>query len=113
VQQNRSLTLVSTMDVGMRFLAFNLRRPPYDNAAFRQALNMATNKKAIRSVVYKGYAEVADSFVSPALEFWYNPELPKWDYNIKAARDLLAKAGFEWDREGRLLYPAGKTETLK
>jgi peptide/nickel transport system substrate-binding protein len=113
VQQNRSLTLVSTMDVGMRFLAFNLRRPPYDNAAFRQALNMATNKKAIRSVVYKGYAEVADSFVSPALEFWYNPELPKWDYNIRAARDLLAKAGFEWDREGRLLYPAGKTETLK
>jgi len=113
VKENRSLTLVSTMDVGMRFLAFNLRRPPFDNVAFRQALNMATNKKAIRSVVYKGYAAIADSFVSPALEFWYNPELPKWEYNIRAARDQLAKAGFEWDREGRLLYPAGKTETLK
>jgi peptide/nickel transport system substrate-binding protein len=113
VKENRSLTLVSTMDVGMRFLAFNMRRPPFDNAAFRQALNMATNKKAIRSVVYKGYAAIADSFVSPALQFWYNPELPKWEYNIKAARDHLAKAGFEWDRDGRLLYPAGKTETLK
>ena len=113
VKENRSLTLVSTMDVGMRFLAFNMRRPPFDSAAFRQALNMATNKKAIRSVVYKGYAAIADSFVSPALQFWYNPELPKWEYNIKAARDHLAKAGFEWDREGRLLYPAGKTETLK
>ena len=113
VKENRSLTLVSTMDVGMRFLAFNLRRPPFDNLAFRQALNMATNKKAIRSVVYKGYAAIADSFVSPALEFWYNPELPKWEYNIRAAREHLAKAGFEWDREGRLLYPAGKTETLK
>ena len=113
VKENRSLTLVSTMDVGMRFLAFNLRRPPFDNVAFRQALNMATNKKAIRSVVYKGYAAIADSFVSPALEFWYNPELPKWEYNIRAAREHLAKAGFEWDREGRLLYPAGKAETLK
>jgi len=113
VKENRSLTLVSTMDVGMRFLAFNLRRPPFDNAAFRQALNMATNKKAIRSVVYKGYAAIADSFVSPALAFWYNPELPKWEYNIRVAREHLAKAGFEWDREGRLLYPAGKTETLK
>lgn len=113
VKENRSLTLVSTMDVGMRFLAFNLRRPPFDNLAFRQALNMATNKKAIRSVVYKGYAAIADSFVSPALEFWYNPELPKWEYNIRAAREHLAKAGFEWDREGRLLYPAGKAETLK
>ena len=113
VKENRSLTLVSTMDVGMRFLAFNLRRPPFDNVAFRQALNMATNKKAIRSVVYKGYAAIADSFVSPALEFWYNPELPKWEYNIRAAREHLAKAGFEWDRDGRLLYPAGKSETLK
>ena len=113
VKENRSLTLVSTMDVGMRFLAFNLRRPPFDDVVFRQALNMATNKKAIRSVVYKGYAAIADSFVSPALEFWYNPELPKWEYNISAARDALAKAGYTWDREGRLLYPAGKTETLK
>ncbi|HEY6101699.1 MAG TPA: ABC transporter substrate-binding protein [bacterium] len=113
VKENRSLTLVSTMDVGMRFLAFNLRRPPFDDVVFRQALNMATNKKAIRSVVWKGYAAIADSFVSPALEFWYNPELPKWEYNIRAARDALAKAGYTWDREGRLLYPAGKTETLK
>lgn len=113
VKENRSLTLVSTMDVGMRFLAFNMRRPPFDDVVFRQALNMATNKKAIRSVVYKGYAAIADSFVSPALEFWYNPELPKWEYNIRAARDALAKAGYTWDREGRLLYPAGKTETLK
>jgi peptide/nickel transport system substrate-binding protein len=101
------------MDVGMRFLAFNLRRPPFDDAAFRQALNMATNKKAIRSVVYKGYAAIADSFVSPALQFWYNPELPKWEYNIRAARDHLAKAGYTWDSDGRLLYPAGKAETLK
>jgi len=113
VKENRQLTLVSTMDVGMRFLAFNLRRPPFDDVAFRQALNMATNKRAIRSVVWKGFASIADSFVSPALEFWYNPELPRWEYNIQAARDQLAKAGYSWDREGRLLYPAGKTETLK
>ncbi|MDQ7843128.1 MAG: ABC transporter substrate-binding protein [Armatimonadota bacterium] len=113
VKENRQLTLVSTMDVGMRFLAFNLRRPPFDDVAFRQALNMATNKRAIRSVVWKGFASIADSFVSPALEFWYNPEIPKWTYNIQAAREHLAKAGYSWDREGRLLYPAGKVETLK
>lgn len=111
-KDNRFITVVSTMDVGMRFLAFNIRRPPFDDAAVRQALNMATNKKAVRSVVYKGYATIADSFVSPALEFWYNPEVPKWEYNIKAARDLLTKAGYEWDADGRLLYPKGKVETL-
>lgn len=109
---NKFITVVSTMDIGMRFLAFNLRRPPFDDAVVRHALNMATNKKAIRSVVYKGYATIADSFVSPALEFWYNPEVPKWDYNLKAAREALAQAGYEWDADGRLLYPKGKVETL-
>jgi peptide/nickel transport system substrate-binding protein len=113
VKENRQLTLVSTMDVGMRFLAFNLRRPPFDDVAFRQALNMATNKRALRAVVWKNFATIADSFVSPALAAWYNPELPRYSYDIKGARDLLAKAGYSWDREGRLLYPAGKTETLK
>ena len=111
-KQTPSITVVSTMDIGMRFLAFNLRRPPFDDLAVRQALNMAANKKAIRSVVYKGYATIADSYVSPALQFWYNPEVPKWDYNIKAARGVLAKAGYEWDADGRLLYPKGKVETL-
>lgn len=113
VKENRSLTLVSTMDVGMRFLAFNMRRPPFDDVAFRQALNMATNKRALRSVVWKNFASIADSFVSPALAAWYNPELPKWAYDLKAARDHLTKAGYSWDRDGRLLYPAGKTETTK
>jgi len=93
-------------------LAFNMRRPPFDDPVFRQALNMATNKKAVRSVVYKGYATVADSFVSPSLEFWYNPEVPRWEYNLAAAREALAKAGYEWDAQGRLLYPKGKVETL-
>ncbi len=111
-RESGNLTVVSTMDVGMRFLAFNMRRPPFDDVAFRQALSMATNKKAVRSVVYKGYATVADSFVSPSLEFWYNPEVPKWEYNIAAAREALAKAGYEWDAQGRLLYPKGKVETL-
>ena len=111
-KETPSITVVSTMDIGMRFLAFNLRRAPFDDLAVRQALNMAANKKAIRSVVYKGYATIADSYVSPALQFWYNPEVPKWDYNIKAARGVLAKAGYEWDADGRLLYPKGKVETL-
>ncbi len=111
-QDNRFLTTVATVDVGMRFAAFNLRRPPFDDVAFRQALNMAANKKAINSVIYKGFATVADSFVSPALAFWHNPNVPKWDYDIKKARDLLASAGYEWDRDGRLLYPKGKVESL-
>jgi peptide/nickel transport system substrate-binding protein len=111
-KQSPSITVVSTMDIGMRFAAFNLRRPPFDDIAFRQALNMATNKRAIRSVIWKGYANVADSFVSPALEFWHNPNVPKYEYDIRKAKERLSEAGYEWDRDGRLLYPKGKFETV-
>lgn len=112
-RQASHVTVVSTMDVGMKFVAFNLRRPPFDDVAFRQALNMAANKRAIRSVIWKGYASVADSFVSPALEFWHNPNIPKYEYDIRKARERLSEAGYEWDRDGRLLYPKGKSETIK
>ncbi len=111
-KQNPSITVVFTMDIGMRFTAFNLRRPPFDDLAFRQAMSMAANKRAIRSVIYKGYATIADSFVSPALEYWYNTNVPKYDFDIKKARQTLAEAGYEWDKDGRLLYPKGKFESI-
>ena len=53
------------------------------------------------------FAAPADSFVSAALEYWRQcDDLPSYDYNIEAARELLAGAGYSWDDDGRLQYPA-------
>ena len=37
----------STTDMGRRFVAFNLRRAPFDDPAFRQAIAMSINKDQV------------------------------------------------------------------
>jgi peptide/nickel transport system substrate-binding protein len=113
VEAQPNLTMVSTEEVGFRFLAFNLRRQPFDDVAFRQAVATAIPKAVIAQSVYKGFGVIADSVISEALEYWHAPNLPKYgEGDIAKAKQILADAGYEWDKDGRLLYPKGKTETL-
>jgi hypothetical protein len=40
--------------------------------------------------------------------FWSNPDADfseLFEFNIATARQILADAGYEWDDQGRLLYP--------
>jgi peptide/nickel transport system substrate-binding protein len=107
------LTLVSTTQVGFKFLAPNHRRQPFNDPAFRLAMSMAVGKDQIVANIYKGFAQVANSVVSKALEFWHNTDLELYDVSdIEGARAVLTAAGYEWDADGNLLYPAGITETL-
>jgi peptide/nickel transport system substrate-binding protein len=107
------LMMVSTIVVGFRVLAPNERRAPFDDPAFRRAMATAIGKDQIAQNIYKGFATIADSHVSKALEFWHAPDLP--DYataDIEEARAILEEAGYSWDEEGFLLYPEGQTETI-
>jgi peptide/nickel transport system substrate-binding protein len=114
VSSTEGLTLVSTIPVGFRFYAPNERRAPLDDSALRRAMATAIGKQQIVQNIYKGFATVADSHVSKALEFWHADGLP--DYataDVEAAKAILTEAGYSWDEEGRLLYPEGKFETLQ
>jgi peptide/nickel transport system substrate-binding protein len=107
------LTLVSTTQVGFKFLAPNHRRQPFGDPAFRLAMSMAVGKDQIVANIYKGFAQVANSVVSKALEFWHNTDIETYEISdIEGAKAVLTAAGYEWDADGALLYPAGTTETL-
>ncbi|MEP4562956.1 MAG: ABC transporter substrate-binding protein, partial [Nitratireductor sp.] len=66
------LNVVSTVDIGFRYLAFNERRAPFNDAAFRRALSAAVDRRLIVKAAFKGFAEASNSVVSPALEFWHD-----------------------------------------
>jgi len=106
------LTWENCITIGIRFVAFNLRRPPFNDKAFRKALAYAAPRKKICDVVEFGFTTAADSIVSKELKYWHNPKLPQYEYNIEKARQVLASAGYEWNEKGRLCYPEGKKETL-
>lgn len=110
VKANPNLTMVYAVDLGFRFFAMNLRRPPFDDVAFRRAILALTDRQLIVNAVWKGFAVPADSVVSPALDFWKNKNLNYPQGGVKAAKEILKSAGYEWDSKGRLLYPKGRKE---
>jgi peptide/nickel transport system substrate-binding protein len=114
IDSSKDLAMVSTTVVGFRFFGHNERRAPMDDKAFRVALSTAADQSQLLTNIFKGYAEIADSHVSKALEFWHDPNLTDFSKSdIAGAKKILADAGYEWDADGHLLYPKGKTETLK
>jgi peptide/nickel transport system substrate-binding protein len=103
------IKVVTTTDLGFQFIAFNLRRPPYDDTAFRVALSTAVNRKIMAAAAWNGYAEPAGSCVSSALPFWHADDSLLAGGDLAAAKKILADAGYTLS-SGQLHYPAGRKE---
>jgi peptide/nickel transport system substrate-binding protein len=112
VDETNNLKMVSSTDLGFKFFAPNLRRAPFDDVAFRRAIASIIDRDVLVGAVWKGYAETSDSVISPALEFWKNPNLNYPSGGVNEAKKILQEAGYQWDKDGKLLYPEGKTEQL-
>ena len=74
------------------FYRVNVSRPPFDDVRVRQALNATINKREIVNSVTRAGQIPARSFVPPGLP-GYEPGL-SGAFNVKAARQLLADAGY-------------------
>jgi peptide/nickel transport system substrate-binding protein len=109
-QQQRHLQVAATVDMGFRFVAPNLRRPPFDDREFRRALMAALNRNLFAQAAWNGFAVPANSHVSAALPFWHKAAPHR--ANLEEARRILAQAGYRVVGN-RLHYPAGKRETLQ
>ena len=111
-EEDGDLEVVSTVDIGFRYVAFNNRRPPFDDPAFRAALSSAVDRRLIVNAAFKGFAVPSNSVVSPALGFWHDASVVE---GFEAGRDVAARmleeAGYTLDG-GRLAYPEGVAETL-
>lgn len=106
---NPNISMVASLGIDVKFLAMNNRRPPFNDSAFRRAVSLVIPRDAIVQNIYKGFATPAPSIITKALDFWYNPNL-QLEYNVEKARQILREAGYEWDSQGRLLYPEGQVE---
>jgi len=105
------IKVVTTTDLGFQFIAFNLRRPPYDDTAFRVALSTAVNRKIMAAAAWNGFAEPAGSCVSSALPFWHADDSLLMGGDLAQAKKLLADAGYTLSG-GQLHYPAGRKEEI-
>jgi len=111
-EQDGDLEVVSTVDMGFRYVAFNNRRPPFNDPAFRNALSKAVDRQLIVKAAFRGFAEPSNSVVSPALGFWHDAAvLEGFETGQAVAAKLLEDAGYTLEG-GRLHYPGDTKETL-
>jgi peptide/nickel transport system substrate-binding protein len=108
--QIKHLTVTETPGIGWAYIGLNMRREPFSDPVFRQALAHATNCAELVEVLLDGHGVPggAGRVISPANAFWHNPSVKQHEFSIDLARKLLADAGYEWDKEGRLYYPAAR-----
>ena len=110
-KQNPNIEVVSTIDMGFRFVAPNQRRAPFNDPAFRRALSSATNRQLMAAAAWNSLAVPANSMISPALKFWSKPGIDDLKVDMSAAKKLLEDAGYVLVG-GKLHYPGGVKETL-
>jgi peptide/nickel transport system substrate-binding protein len=103
--------VVTTTDLGFQFIALNLRRPPFDDTAFRVALSTAISRRVMAAAAWNGFAEPAGSCVSTALPFWHAPDSLVAGGDLAKAKAMLASAGYTLSG-GQLHYPAGRREEI-
>jgi peptide/nickel transport system substrate-binding protein len=102
------------------YLSFNLNRqskPAKDNPAlvelfndvrFRQAVSHAIDRNRLVREVYAGLAKPAYGPESPANTLFYSPHIPKFPFDLAAARQKLAAIGLrDIDDDGFLNLPGG------
>ena len=105
-RQSGNLEVISSLSIGFEFVAFNLRRPPFDNPAMRRALSSVINRSLMVSAAWNGYADPAASSVSSVLKFWNNPDARDPSATTGEAQAMLTTAGFVLVG-GKLHHPPG------
>lgn len=71
----------------------NMERPQFKDPAVRQAIYAALDKQTIIDALYYGLPTPTESYL-PQQSFYYNPDLPKHEYNVETASKLLNDAGW-------------------
>jgi len=101
--------VVEAKDHGYYHINYNMRRKPFDDVPVRRALAHGIPKQLILERLLEGHGDITESMIAPCNTYWHNPTLEKIEFNVEKGRQILKTAGYEWGPDGRIYYPAGKT----
>ncbi|MFH2034588.1 MAG: peptide-binding protein, partial [Candidatus Margulisiibacteriota bacterium] len=94
------------------YMGLNLDRPFFANKKVRQALAYATDRDQLIKLVLKGFGSPAYCPMSP-VSWAYSNDVARYKYDIKKAKQLLKKAGYEKGFEFTCLINQGNKEREK
>ena len=82
----------------VQYIGFNVDEPPLDDPKFRQALNLAIDKREIASVVLGDQVVPATGILPPGFP-GYSPDVRGYDFDPERARQLLNESKYGADLE--------------
>ncbi|MDJ1430583.1 ABC transporter substrate-binding protein [Halostagnicola sp. A-GB9-2] len=95
LSENDDVELSITPTTNNRFLAYNVRRPPFDDVRVRKAVNHAIDMQTIVETVLSDLGSAAVGPFDPSVSDWANTSLEPYEYDPERARALLEDAGWE------------------
>lgn len=98
--------LVSSLMASIHHIGYNLRDPPFDDPVVRRALAYAIPQQNIVDTVYGGTGSTIHNPMSPGFDTWYWDDVDQYGLDLGTARQMLSDAGYQWDTDGRIHYPA-------
>ncbi|HEX5501949.1 MAG TPA: ABC transporter substrate-binding protein, partial [Thermomicrobiales bacterium] len=81
------------------FLTFDLTNPLFADKRVRQAISHAIDRKALIAALFRGKADPSFGVASP-LSWLYNPDAPRFDFDVAQAKQLLDAAGWQPGADG-------------
>jgi peptide/nickel transport system substrate-binding protein len=94
IESNKDLSLQKSGSPTVRFIRFDVSKPPMDNVKVRQAINYAIDKQAIIDKILNGYGK-AISTIQGDISFGNDPNLKPYPYDPAKAKQLLHDAGVQ------------------
>lgn len=71
-----------------------VKRAWFSDVRFRRAVSYAIDRESVATSVLRGLATPLFGFVSPGNKVWAAMDVPRTEYNLEKARELLREAGF-------------------
>ncbi|MFV1961102.1 MAG: ABC transporter substrate-binding protein [Acidimicrobiia bacterium] len=106
---NPDLNFSVNQTEGFRYMAFNLRKAPMSDLAFRQAVATVINKELVAETVLAGAVFPGYTVIHPSLTTFYNSDVPRAGWadgapmseadRFLTAVQILTDAGYTWESE--------------
>ncbi|MCK5543308.1 MAG: ABC transporter substrate-binding protein [Desulfobacterales bacterium] len=105
LKNDSNIQLFFNKKSALYYMGFNLRKPPFNDKALRQAIATAIDKEFILTRILQNYGTPMHSIVPSGNIFWSNPNVRKYGEglipysHIKEAYKILKDAGYTWEIE--------------
>lgn len=102
------LVVESAPSVGFQYFAFNIRQPPFDDPALRQAFMHSVDYGLLIDTLLQGHGVAGGpgKVFTPVNTTFDNPNINVPAFSVEEARRLIEQAGYQYDNQGKLHYPA-------